>query len=144
MKFLNADSNKVISELLIDKIPEGPELSNNIVRYPQVNRTYNYSRIYISQINKVCPREEAIGTLLKLKKSVKLFHANVHMMNFGSAFHYWVQNNPDMFFEKDMFLGYWRCTACNRQLRFGVKPKHECPHCGALPGHQCTRNMHLD
>ena len=134
MKFLqDNDSNVPKTDLMVDKVADGTELSNNLIRYPDTRRSYNYSRIYISSIATACAREESIGTLLKLKKSIKFFYANVHMMNFGTAFHYWVQNNPDMFFEKDTFLGWWKCRACGKQRRFGIKPKSNCGQCGALP-----------
>lgn len=145
MQFLQDDSKKIPikSDLMIDNVEDGVQLSNNLIQYPQTNRTFNYSRIYLSNIANACAREEAIGTLLKLKKSSRLFHANVHMMNFGTAFHYWVQNNPDMFFEKDTFLGYWDCTACGYERRFGIKPTSRCEQCGALPGATVYREYHF-
>jgi hypothetical protein len=129
MKFLKDDTPD--AELDIDRVADGVELSNNIVKRPGTYRVYTYSHIYISSILDFCPRAEAIGTLLGLKKSFNLFHANAHMMNFGHAFHYWVQNNPDLFFEKDKFLGYWKCLACGNSRRFGKKPTTPCEKCGA-------------
>lgn len=143
MKFLKQETASVNSDLMIDQVADGKDLSNNIIKYPKTNRIFTYSRIYLSNIANACAREEAIGTLLKLKKSVKLFHANVHMMNFGTAFHYWVQNNPDLFFEKDTFLNYWRCNACGAKRRFGVKPKSNCENCNALPGATVCDEYHF-
>lgn len=129
MKFLKDDTPE--AELDIDRVAEGVELSNNIIKRPQTYRVFTYSHIYVSSILDFCPRAEAIGTLLGIKKSFNLFHANAHMMNFGHAFHFWVQNNPDKFFEKGTFLGYWYCAACGNSRRFGRKPESKCEFCGA-------------
>lgn len=116
---------------VIDKIRNPDQLTNHLMNTDGRRKERKYKYLRISQIDGACPREWVIGNLLNLKSIDIARFTNVWQMDMGSALHWYVQNSERYF--GMTIVGYWKCLACGRRRRFGVRPKEKCEYCGALP-----------
>jgi len=76
-----------------------------------------------------CMRMHVLGTEFNRTKTQWSSFRGKLTFGLGNAFHYWMQNEPDLFGNRRR--GWWRCRACNRIRYFGAPPKTKCEFCGA-------------
>jgi len=77
-----------------------------------------------------CNRFHVIGTIEKYEKPEWSGVKERILFGIGNAYHYWVQNNVDLF--EDRRIGWWKCLACGKVHSFGKPPTKHCK-CGAHP-----------
>jgi hypothetical protein len=78
-----------------------------------------------------CMRLRVLGTIFK-KELTERGSVQARMtFGLGNAWHWWIQNKPDVFGERR--VGWWKCYACNRVRYFGKPPVKNCEFCNAGP-----------
>jgi hypothetical protein len=95
-----------------------------------------------SSIGNARMRYHVIGTVKKVAKKEWSSVRSRVLFGYGNAYHYWVQNTPDVFGNRR--IGWWLCRACEKVVHFGFPVKQPCKHCGASYKAAVYLEHHLD
>jgi hypothetical protein len=94
-----------------------------------------------SSLLQSCIRMHVIGARERLHKEEWSTVRGRLLFGYGNAYHYWVQNTPDVF--GDDRVGWWKCLACGKVRYFGAAPTKKCRHCGASAHATVYQEHHL-
>jgi hypothetical protein len=104
----------------------------NLIRLKKRVEKRSYGSIWLSGASNFCPREYAIGKLLKLTAFQDSPFALRCLGDMGKATHEYIQNHPKQYFNDDVTLvGFWKCEACGGITHFGEQKKEKCKWCDA-------------
>lgn len=141
-----ANRRKKKTESIVDEIENGltdPEaLASHLIRMKAEKvKAYRITYPRASSLMSSCIRMHVIGAKLKLYKEEWSTVRGRLLFGYGNAYHYWVQNTPDVC--GNHRVGWWKCLACGKIRYFGLAPTKPCKHCNAHAGAAIYEEHHL-
>jgi hypothetical protein len=119
-------------EEIEDEIDDPVALAATFVHMKAIKQmAFQIGKPRASSILESCIRMHTIGTVKKVEKPEWSGPKSRVLFGYGNAYHYWVQNTPDVF--QDKRVGWWQCRACGDVSYFGPPPTEKCIECNAYP-----------